>query len=409
LKETDTISEIESDAEDFDFRAEPDDDSDILIMPFSGSEDEEPLDSHEVNSEAADLKDKPTRPSKVGAPIPRPVIPPSPIQPGTGAQTQPQTARDLPWGASHKPAEQPVYPQGYPVRISPLRPVQTKPILLPANPDGTGRKVPREPGLHTRIGYSESAAIQARQDFQFKNGQLAPALKFLPPNTGTSTLTAEMSRAVESSMEARRMHEERMKAGQLEYKKAKKLADMRQALHKQQEQQKASEQAAQRMRTEQPLSSKALPKPSPKIATRPANPAPTSTSSYKPRRLPLPPNPIRANVPVAPTTTEIDCQLCQKRHAPGGCPLREIPLQQCPGCGYSHLHAKRGCPLIQHEEYVELIRQRLKEATGDPATIRAAKTYYNGVGADYNLKRQIKEGKKPPRYGKKESTTITKE
>ena len=94
---------------------------------------------------------------------------------------------------------------------------------------------------------------------------------------------------------------------------------------------------------------------------------------------PVPNNPIKE---VVPRTYSRNCLACTKDHTPGHCPLRKAKLEQCPSCGYYHLHSRRGCPLLQDPRYVEAMYKRLNESTEDKEVVRAAKAYLAGVRAD---------------------------
>jgi Chromatin remodeling factor Mit1 C-terminal Zn finger 2 len=107
--------------------------------------------------------------------------------------------------------------------------------------------------------------------------------------------------------------------------------------------------------------------------------------SHTIQRPPQPSNPIRAKVPWPPADkSPINCVVCSSQHVPGKCPLREVQVENCPGCGYSHLHLNRTCPLLRDAKTVEAMYQRLKESTEDPEIIQAAKTYLIGVKGDFS-------------------------
>jgi hypothetical protein len=98
-------------------------------------------------------------------------------------------------------------------------------------------------------------------------------------------------------------------------------------------------------------------------------------------------DPIMGLVPLPPTKDTVNCKLCSNVHEAGKCPLREIELQQCPACGYVHIHQQRTCPMLQNLEYVEALYQRLKDSTEDKAVIKAAKVYLRGIRADLRLRK----------------------
>lgn len=100
-----------------------------------------------------------------------------------------------------------------------------------------------------------------------------------------------------------------------------------------------------------------------------------------PLRPSIPCNPIICNVPLAPSQNVVTCLVCAKEHPPGHCPLRNAEIQQCPACGYSHLHRKRTCPLLQDLEHVEAMYRRLNESTESREIVRSAKHYLSGVKA----------------------------
>jgi Chromatin remodeling factor Mit1 C-terminal Zn finger 2 len=76
------------------------------------------------------------------------------------------------------------------------------------------------------------------------------------------------------------------------------------------------------------------------------------------------------------------CKLCTQSHVPGHCPLRTVPIQQCPACGFSHVATARTCPLLRDEHYLKEILKKLKRSTEDRDIIRAAKSYVRGVLKD---------------------------
>jgi hypothetical protein len=154
--------------------------------------------------------------------------------------------------------------------------------------------------------------------------------------------------------------------------------------------------------------SRPFPVPSPATATsrnhpsrtppkppRPVSSVPPSQHTSQPHSKPRPSSssgslahrtPITGDVPFPPSTDIVKCPACSKPHAPGRCPLRDVEIQQCPGCGHSHLHLNRTCPLLQKPEYVDMMHQRLKESTEDKDVLNAAKSYISGVKADWTLR-----------------------
>ena len=96
--------------------------------------------------------------------------------------------------------------------------------------------------------------------------------------------------------------------------------------------------------------------------------------------------PIRGEVHFPPRTDLVICLACSKEHTPGHCPLRNVKIQRCPGCGLAHLHLNRTCPLLQKPEYVEMIHKRLRESTEDTEILKTAKLYISGVRSDWMLR-----------------------
>jgi Chromatin remodeling factor Mit1 C-terminal Zn finger 2 len=124
------------------------------------------------------------------------------------------------------------------------------------------------------------------------------------------------------------------------------------------------------------VSSRALPLHS--SVPRPRSPV-TNSQLQVPSRPSIPSNPIICNIPLAPSQDTITCLVCATEHAPGHCPLRNAEIQQCPACGYSHLHKMRTCPLLQDLEHVEAMYRRLNESTESSEIVRSAKYYLSGV------------------------------
>lgn len=118
-------------------------------------------------------------------------------------------------------------------------------------------------------------------------------------------------------------------------------------------------------------------------------PSPPKPPTKKPRT-PVPHNPIEAETPhFSSLSPQVPCSLCRQNHTGGKCPLRNEALQQCPGCGFYHLHMHRSCPLLQDLHYVELMHKRLSESTEDIEIVQAARKYITGVKGD--LHRRVKE------------------
>jgi hypothetical protein len=140
---------------------------------------------------------------------------------------------------------------------------------------------------------------------------------------------------------------------------------------------------------------------------------PTTSSAGKPPQAPTarPPQPLFVPTRARPTERPSEpiydevrpntdtgisrCQACGNDHLPGQCPLRSKPLTACPGCGYTHFHGARICPLFWEEEYLSLLRDRLRESTEDRRLVESARDYISGVKGDY--RRRHKE----PASGKK--------
>jgi Chromatin remodeling factor Mit1 C-terminal Zn finger 2 len=95
----------------------------------------------------------------------------------------------------------------------------------------------------------------------------------------------------------------------------------------------------------------------------------------------IPHNPITGLVPLPTDRTIVKCAACPNDHAPGRCPLRDVPIQRCPACGYHHFNTKMTCPLLRDKESVDAMFERLKESTEDVEVIRAAKSFLVGVRA----------------------------
>lgn len=128
------------------------------------------------------------------------------------------------------------------------------------------------------------------------------------------------------------------------------------------------------------------PPPRPVSSTIPAQQPTIARSQPPPSRSSTHGTPILGDVPAPPGEEVVKCPACSDLHLPGRCPLRDIEVQQCPGCGSAHLHLSRTCPLLQKPEYIELIYERLKESTEDRDILKAAKTYISGVRADWMLR-----------------------
>ena len=97
---------------------------------------------------------------------------------------------------------------------------------------------------------------------------------------------------------------------------------------------------------------------------------------------------IRSIAPEPPTDSEIACLICSNRHVPGHCPLREIQPQQCPLCGFHHIHHRRTCPLLGDLDAVKEIQKKLKESTEDRAVLDAAVTFIRGVKGGLDRKKK---------------------
>jgi Chromatin remodeling factor Mit1 C-terminal Zn finger 2 len=97
---------------------------------------------------------------------------------------------------------------------------------------------------------------------------------------------------------------------------------------------------------------------------------------------------IRSIAPEPPTDSEIACLICSNRHVPGHCPLREIQPQQCPLCGFHHIHHRRTCPLLADLDAVKEIQKKLKESTEDRAVLDAAVTFIRGVKGGLDRKKK---------------------
>lgn len=95
----------------------------------------------------------------------------------------------------------------------------------------------------------------------------------------------------------------------------------------------------------------------------------------------IPHNPIIGEAPLPTDRKIVKCAACSNEHVPGRCPLRDVPIQKCPACGYHHFNTKRTCPLLQDKESVDAMYERLKESTEDMELIRAARSYLIGVRA----------------------------
>ena len=119
----------------------------------------------------------------------------------------------------------------------------------------------------------------------------------------------------------------------------------------------------------------------------------TSTpQAWKPTKLPqlpIPEDPIKWDCIPPSGMEEGFCVLCERIHIYGQCPLRNVKVDRCPGCGYHHFHMQRLCPLLQSLETVEEIRKRLRESTEDRAIVRAASRYISSVRADYQLRERL--------------------
>jgi hypothetical protein len=108
--------------------------------------------------------------------------------------------------------------------------------------------------------------------------------------------------------------------------------------------------------------------------------------------LPIPPDPITWNVPPPPTTQSGPCIACKQNHDHGLCPLRNVEISRCPGCGFHHLHLNRCCPLLRDVEFVKAMKDRLKESAEDEAVVHAAKLYLNSVYGDHKWREKQKRG-----------------
>lgn len=119
-------------------------------------------------------------------------------------------------------------------------------------------------------------------------------------------------------------------------------------------------------------------------------------------QLPIPEDPIKWEYLPPPAMFDGFCVLCERIHTYGQCPLRNVKVDRCPGCGYHHFHSRRLCPLLQSLETVEEVRNRLRDSTEDRAIVRAASNYLSGVRADYQLReRSAKEAAVIPAKGKR--------
>jgi len=136
------------------------------------------------------------------------------------------------------------------------------------------------------------------------------------------------------------------------------------------------------------------PKPSRLVSSTPPPLQPTMARHRSPSRSHTNRTPILGDVPVSSHGAAVKCRACYKVHIPGRCPLRDVDIQQCPACGYFHLHTSRACPLLQKPEYIEMIHQRLKESNEVREVVKAAKSYIIGVRADWALRQAGGRNKK---------------
>lgn len=140
-----------------------------------------------------------------------------------------------------------------------------------------------------------------------------------------------------------------------------------------------------------PHSSQHKPSTPPKLRLPPAPPKPKPSKPARTKQVPH--NPIEAQVPRPVThTNPLKCTLCGSTHIRGLCPLRDVSLDQCPACGFHHLHLNRTCPVLQELSYVEILHQRLNESTEDRNVVKAAKAYISGVRTDLALR---EKGERP--------------
>lgn len=106
----------------------------------------------------------------------------------------------------------------------------------------------------------------------------------------------------------------------------------------------------------------------------------------------IPPNPIKSTVPLPSSKDIIKCFLCSNKHRPGLCPLRNVPVQRCPACGYCHIHAGRVCPIFQNVKAIDAIQRRLNESPESIAVVTAAKVYVRGVRGNLVKRTKVKNG-----------------
>jgi Chromatin remodeling factor Mit1 C-terminal Zn finger 2 len=99
--------------------------------------------------------------------------------------------------------------------------------------------------------------------------------------------------------------------------------------------------------------------------------------------IPVPDDPIYMDLP----SGNKSCVVCREEHIRGECPIRGVEPRRCPACGFCHTHSNsRTCPVLHRLDYVEAVKNRLKEAEDDVEVVKAAKNFISSVYGDLKLR-----------------------
>lgn len=95
-------------------------------------------------------------------------------------------------------------------------------------------------------------------------------------------------------------------------------------------------------------------------------------------------------LPSRPSTV---CNVCQKRHAMGHCPLKLAGVEHCGLCGLAHYGWRRTCPHISDADSIANMIGSLKSSTEPEALKEAALSYLRGVRGNLTREHRLREAK----------------